>query len=149
MFVHRWTLATAVAVVVVGAALATPQIAGAQATSAQDTSAKSKPVEKVKRGGANLITESEINSVNEENAQDIIQRLRPAMLRNRFTNPQSGGEGGGIAVYVDQARMGGIESLNTISRSQIKEIRFLNGPDATQRFGTGVPGGAIVITTKH
>ncbi len=149
MLLQKWTTAAAIAALAIGGSLAAPNAVSAQATTTQDTTAKAKPPEKVKRGGANYITESEVASVTEENAYDIIQRLRPSMLRARGTSGNSMGEGGGIVVYFDQARYGGVESLRNISRAQIKDIRFLSGPDATQLYGTGVPSGAIVVSSKH
>lgn len=149
MLLHRWTTAAAIAALAIGGSLAAPRAVSAQATAGQDTAAKAKPPEKVKRGGANYINEAEIAAVSEENAYDIIQRLRPNMLRARGSSASTEGEGGGIVVYFDEARYGGLESLRNISRTQIKDIRFLSGPDATQRYGTGVPAGAIVVSSRR
>ena len=55
----------------------------------------------------------------------------------------------GIAVYVNGIRMmSGMQSLYDISPTSIHEIRYLSSFDATARFGTDVPDGAISITTK-
>jgi hypothetical protein len=144
MLLYRWKLAAVLAVLAIGGTAITPAYA-----SAQDSTAQSKPPEKVKRGGSNYITESEINSVSEDNAFDIIQRLRPSMMRTRSGFGYSEGQGGGIIVYLDNQRAGELGSLRNIQRSAIKEIRFLSGPDATQRFGTGVPSGVILVSSKH
>ncbi|MEO6447269.1 MAG: hypothetical protein ABIZ91_00040 [Gemmatimonadaceae bacterium] len=140
---HRtWkSLGLLVVLAVIGVA-AVPHVVPAQVT-------KEEKPEKVKRGGAYFITESEINAVVEENAYDIVQRLRPAMLRPRMASGTPEGEGGGIVAYVDNVRSGGTESLRNISRATIKEIRFINASDATQRFGTGHPAGAIIVVLRR
>ncbi len=140
----RWISLGVLLGMVAGGALLSPRLAGAQ-----DSAQAAKPAkpEKPKRGGAYLILESEIAAVSQENAFDIIQQLRPSMLRPRAPSGNSEGENGGIVVYVDNMRVGGTEALRTVNRSLIKEIRFLNAGDATQRFGTGLPSGAILVTT--
>ena len=133
-------------VLAVGGTVATPQRVWAQDTAKVANPA---PPKKAKKGGANLILESEIEPLTEENAFDIIQLLRPNMLRARSPNSFSEAQGGGIVVYVDNARTGGTETLTNVSRSMIKEIRFINATDATQRFGVGHPSGAILISTRR
>ena len=55
----------------------------------------------------------------------------------------------GLAVYVNGIKMSnGTQSLYDISPSSVGEIRYLNSFDATARFGTDAPDGAISITTK-
>ncbi len=102
-----------------------------------------------KRGGANVILESEIGPSGATNAMDVIQRLRPSMLRGRGSAGMEGGSSAQqIVVYVDGIKAGGLEALSPISAISIKEIRFLSAADATTRFGTGTPAGAILVTTK-
>jgi len=89
----------------------------------------------------NLITQGEIATLDVRSAYDVIQILRPQMLRVRGSI--------GIAVYVNGIRMmSGMQSLYDISPTSIHEIRYLNSFDATARFGMDVPDGAISITTK-
>ena len=122
-----------------------------RAVVAQDSTKTEKPlkVEKVRRGGAYLILESEIQAAASENAFELVQQLRPSMLRGRAANVSSDGGSGGIVVYVDNVRFGGTESLRNVTRIAIREIRFVNAGDATQLFGTGHPSGAILISTKR
>lgn len=101
------------------------------------------------RGNANLITEAEVAAANVTNALEAIQRLRPAMLRAR-SGVTTGEQGNAlIATYVDGVPVGGPEQLVNITALSVKEIRFLNPSDATQRFGTNLSLGAIVVTTKR
>lgn len=89
----------------------------------------------------NLITQEEIDGVEARSAYEVIQILRPQMLRVRGSV--------GLAVFVNNIRMsGGITALNDISPGALKEIRYLNSFDATARYGTDAPDGAISITTK-
>ena len=89
----------------------------------------------------NLITQDEIGAKDFRNTYEVIQALRPQMLRVRGSI--------GLAVFVNGIKMSnGTQSLYDISPSSIGEIRYLNSFDATARFGTDAPDGAISITTK-
>jgi hypothetical protein len=127
-------------------------LAPVAALSAQDAKLNIVTTKKPKSGGANLITQAEIEFANVSNAYEAIQRLRPQMLRKRAgSGTGSAGdanEGGYIKVYVDNAPLGGIDLLTTVDAAKIKEVRFLNAIDATQRWGTGNPEGAILIITR-
>jgi len=121
---------------------------GGGGTSSAGTTAASAP--RPARGSANVITESEIQGANVNNAYEAIQRLRPAMLRGRgsaSSNDQSGTQG--LVVYVDGSPLGGVQALGNISALNVREIRYLNASDATTRFGTGHPVGAILVTTRR
>lgn len=101
------------------------------------------------RGSANVIVDAEITSSGATNAMEAIQRLRPNMLRGRGSQGLEGGSNSDlIVVYVDGIKAGGLEALTPISAINVKEIRYLSAADATTRFGTGTPAGAILITTK-
>ena len=53
-----------------------------------------------------------------------------------------------VVVYVDNTRMGGPATLAQIPITDVKEIQYLNGTDATQRYGTGHGSGAIIVIRK-
>ena len=91
-----------------------------------------------------LLTEAEISSVDTPTALDAIQRLRPQYLwGGRFRAADY------PMVYVDGMLVGGVNALGDIASTTIREIRRLDALEATTRYGTGHPGGAIVIITKH
>ena len=98
------------------------------------------------RRDPNLITAEEMADYTTLTAMDVIRRLRPRWLQGR------GASTGGTVrpqVIMDGARMGDPEtSLNSISVSDIESLRFLNASDATMRYGTNYPGGAIEITSR-
>ena len=85
---------------------------------------------------------------------EMVRTLRPTMLQSRgvATAPQSRSviweANTGMKVYLDGFRYGGIESLRTISASDVAEVRWLSSMDATTRFGTGNAAGAIAVTSR-
>jgi hypothetical protein len=100
-----------------------------------------------------VIAEAEITSRAREatNALQIIQTLRPQMLRSRgmsSIDPRATGEETLPRVYVDEISYGNLSTLSNVNANQIKEIRFVNARDATTRWGTGHTGGVILVTTK-
>lgn len=117
---------------------------GSAASSAGATAGAPRPA----RGSANVIVETEISGGAARNALEVIQLLRPSMLRarNGATAEQPGME---IVIYLDGVRAGGRDALTAVPADRVKEIRFLNASDATTRFGTGHPLGAVMVTTKR
>lgn len=88
-------------------------------------------------------------SVKARNVYDAISQLRPSFLQpHRSASPS--GRAVVAMVYVDGTPLGeGLSTLRNMRPDDVVEIRFLSGPDATQRFGTGNPAGAILVQTKH
>lgn len=122
---------------------------GAASGATPQTAAAPKPAA-VPRGTANLILEAEIQAAGVSNALEAVQRLRPSMLRARAGGSvASSNTGGGIVVYLDGVPTGGVETLANVAVLTIKEIRYLNAADATTRFGTGLPQGAILVATRR
>lgn len=97
------------------------------------------------RGPADLITEAEINaSGSYQNALEVVQSLRPQMLR-----PRTGAGAQAVMLYVDDVRMNDLNGLATVPANRVKEIRFINARDATTRWGTGHDSGVILVTSKR
>lgn len=112
---------------------------GGSSTAAQPNTAP-----RAVRGPADLITEAEINSgTNYQNALEVVQYLRPQMLR-----PRAGAGAQAVVLYIDDVRMNDMAGLATIPTNRVKEIRFINARDATTRWGTGHDSGVISLTTK-
>ena len=84
------------------------------------------------------------------NALAIIEKLRPQMLRSRGPTSPTNSSGDDLLprVYVDDVSYGNVNSLANLNAGQVKEIRFIKGPDATTRWGTGHMAGVILVTTK-
>lgn len=110
----------------------------------------------MRRGNANLITESEIAGANLETIYDVIERLRPNMLRTRGQMGRLSGAAGSdpgassskIKVFLNGTAIGDVTMLRGIQAASVKQVDFLNSSDATTRFGTGHDAGAILITSK-
>jgi hypothetical protein len=106
--------------------------------------------EKVKRQ-TNVISFEELQSIQSEatDAYSAVERLRPQFFRIRGTNKTFGNsETLEIRVVVDNAGRGGVESLRQIPTSTVKEIRYINGTDASIQFGTNYGAGAILVQTR-
>jgi hypothetical protein len=117
----------------------------AGATWAQDP----KPA-KVKRQ-TNVITQEEIATIQSEatDAYEVVNRLRPQFLRIRGGGQRVGdAELLEIKVVVDNAPRGNTDVLKQIPVTTLKEIRFLNGTDASIQFGTNYGAGAILVSTR-
>jgi hypothetical protein len=100
-----------------------------------------------------VIAETEITSRARDatNALQIIEQLRPQMLRSRGSSSIAPGATSDDAlprVYVDDISYGNLNALANINSVSIREIRFIKAADATTRWGTGNTGGVILVTTK-
>lgn len=100
-------------------------------------------------GNPNHITAEELAALEEASvltAKQAIQRLRP-----RWLQPRSSGlnQRHTAAVFRDGMPMGGLERLEEMDIRNIQEFRYLSASDATNRYGTGYPGGIIMVITKR
>ena len=139
------------------AARQSPPVAPAPASATADPAARTAVA--MPKGRADLIIEGEIAAIagQVQTAFEIVQRLRPTMLRLRAGSTTGSSNGTSstnvnsarIMVYMDNQPMGGIEGLREIMTSQVREIRYLNANDATTLFGTGHQAGAIVVLGKR
>jgi hypothetical protein len=131
-----------------GSAESTPAPAPAATSSAATTPT-------TRRGNAELITQDEISAAGVRNALEVIQRVRPSMLRPRgsSTNQSASPDYSqattiSIVVYMDDIRLGEASQLSSVSVDNIREIRFINARDATTRWGTGHTAGVIQVVSK-
>jgi hypothetical protein len=81
--------------------------------------------------------------------QDLFLALRA--LRPRFLEPPPGVRTLGnsmtipTAVVVDGKRMGGLETLQSITASMVDEVRYLEPSRAGTEYGQMASGGAVVV----
>lgn len=122
-------------------------LAAGCATSASSTSAEGTPAPKV-RHSASLITRDEIEHSASSNVYELIQMLRPNMLRTRGAESINQGVPVPVA-YVDGVRFGDAPELRSLPVTNVESIRYLSPNEATSRFGTGHTAGAILVTTRH
>ena len=80
------------------------------------------------------------------NVFDAVQALRPQWLRARGRTSINQQEY--VKVYLDDSLMGGPDQLRTITLKSISTVRYLNGVEATQRWGLDHGQGAIAVSTR-
>ena len=97
---------------------------------------------------SNVVTTEELADVDYMNGLEALRRLRPNWLRVRGQATFSRQASAGIRLYVDGRRRNDIFELERIQTSDISEMRFLTGREATTRYGTDHGDGAILIETK-
>jgi hypothetical protein len=111
-----------------------------------------------------VIVHAEIVESGAMNAFDLVQARRPRWLSTRGSNTfREGGRVVGyddrsviiedakdetIVVYLDGAKLGGVQMLREIPVASIVSIRHLDERAATFRYGTGHDHGAIVVLTR-
>lgn len=115
------------------------------------------------RTASDAVTLEEIRASGASNAYALIESDRPMWLRTRGT--QSFREEGKlnirgktqisavagkrtIAVYLDNARLGGVDALKGISLAEITSIAYFEPRAATLRWGSGHTHGAILLSTQ-
>ncbi len=102
-------------------------------------------------GSGNLITSESIESLGLEanDAYFVVDRIRPAWLRQRGPTSIQDPNSGFPVVYLDGTRYGDIGELRGIRADQVATIQYLSSADATTRFGLGHVGGAILVMTRR
>jgi hypothetical protein len=138
---------------VIGAALTGAAGCASSGTSSQagepQTTVVSAPLPKGQRKDPNVITAEELASRSTLTARQAIEQLRPQFLRIRGTTTLGNASSADVIwVYFDGTRMGTLEVLNNVGVHEIREIRYLNPSEATNRYGTGHVQGAILVTRK-
>ncbi|MEY4007174.1 MAG: hypothetical protein RLZZ467_190, partial [Gemmatimonadota bacterium] len=86
-----------------------------------------------------------------QNAYELVERLRPMMMRPRNLSAGAVGAGTtfGVVAYVEEVRLGDLEALATVMRATVREIRYIGATDATTRWGTGHSNGVIQVVLKR
>ena len=113
---------------------------------------------------ATFITAEEIERVHVQNGYEAVQKLRPALLRQRQVASANGQGGvsrdappvkgtnvsaGDLIVYVDGTRIGALDQLREISASSIATMRYYSPSEAQMKWGSGHPGGVIEVISKR
>lgn len=96
------------------------------------------------------ISAEELANLPSGTAYDAVRRLRPAWLRSRGALSMSTtGTGSLPRIFVDGRDFGSVESLRQFNVDSVGEMEYLSASDATTRYGTGYPGGIILLRTKR
>jgi hypothetical protein len=103
-----------------------------------------------------VITTDQIVKSKATNAYDVIATLRPQMFTahgaptTRGQQPANvGRQGAPVVVYIDNVKAGPPSELKTLSKLDVREIRYLSPRVATDRWGLNHAGGVIYVTTTQ
>jgi hypothetical protein len=94
-------------------------------------------------GDANVLTHTQLMSNHFASAYDAVFSLRANWLEGRSPHMA----GGGVQVYLDNVRLGGIESLRSVDIRTVSYIRRQDSFDSSARWGPGPTSNAIYIST--
>jgi outer membrane receptor for ferrienterochelin and colicin len=97
----------------------------------------------------NIITADEIAASKAVNAYDAIRKLRGNFLSYRGRTSLNNTSSPDPVVFVDDQAYGPVSSLRNIPAIQIETIRLYRAWEAQQKYGRGLMGGAIAISTKQ
>lgn len=99
------------------------------------------------RSTYNLITAEQLAAAGDATVYDVIMRYRPRFLQSHEP-PSLSHSPTPVQVYVNDTRFDAQEALTTIRASTVKEVRFVEPPEANNRWGTGHNGGVILVTLR-
>ena len=133
---------------VVVAAAAVASLLGVAACASNSSSGERPARPQAQRTSRDVITAEELAKSSEPTALRAVEALRPTWLLVRG-NSQSKVTREEVVVYVAGNRYGSVSTLSQLAASAIQELRFLDGREATTRFGTGHGAGAILVTLKR
>ena len=101
------------------------------------------------RSSRSPITPDEIGDRSGLDVFTVVEQLRPNWLRSRGQATPGGGVRVVRVVVDGTLQPGSVEVLGTLRASQVEEIRYLSGQDATTRYGLDVEAGVIVVVTDR
>lgn len=97
------------------------------------------------RSDRNVLTTDQLRGQPYQNAYEAIQALRSTWLKPRgsdsFNSPSV------VVVYLDNVKLGGVETLQSLQLSTIQSIRHYDASAANARWGVGHASGAIQVIT--
>jgi hypothetical protein len=96
------------------------------------------------------ITSVEVAASPVANVYDLISRLRPHWLRTQTGSIRGNARNQVVVVYLDDTRIGDVQSLRTLSTSGVATLRYYDAARAAtvlRNPGSDPIAGAIVITT--
>lgn len=140
----KWKVASSIIAVTATFACAPPPAAEPAATPADGEVATTPG-----RRRADVISQQELLASNAANLSEAIQQLRPRFLQRRGESSLNMSEGLGAVVYIDDSRAGSADVLKTLHPGEVREVRYLDGPQASARFGINHGGGAILVYRRR
>jgi hypothetical protein len=98
-----------------------------------------------RRVDMSVLTQDDLDDHRYETVLEAVQTLRANWLNER--GPDSFAAPSHIWVYIDDTRVGGVQSLAQLSTRYVTSVRKVNGIDATARWGIGHSAGVISVKT--
>lgn len=93
------------------------------------------------RRSSNRLTTEELETVSQFDLYTAVSRLRPQWLRSGSRGTLPG------VILNGSPQPGGVEFLRNLRAGEVTGLQFMSAADATTRYGTGYPSGAILVTT--
>lgn len=97
------------------------------------------------RGSSRVLTGDQLRATGSANLWDALRQLRPEWLRGRAAASLISGEGDEPVVYLHGIHHGPVRTMQQMNIEQVRRVEFVDGRDATTRFGTGHGGGVIMV----
>jgi hypothetical protein len=97
------------------------------------------------RADPNVITQAQIHERGVRTAYEAVETLKAPWL---IVRPDGLGQEREVIVYLDNSRLGGIQTLKQIQSSQIMLIRYYDSRTAIMRWGDDHRQGVIMVVTR-
>jgi hypothetical protein len=97
------------------------------------------------RASLDVLTGDELRETGAANLWDALRQRRAQWLRARATTSLISPRAEEPVVYVQGIRHGPLTSLQQMNLDRVRRVEFIDGRDATTRFGTGHGGGVIMV----
>lgn len=98
------------------------------------------------RSNRDVLTVDDLRATGSMNAYDAVAALRSSWLRPR--GPDSFSNPGQVWAYVNDVRVGGVDTLRRIPITEITYIRYFDGTAASARWGLGHSHGVVFVSTR-
>jgi len=104
------------------------------------------PSDRPVRSDHNLLTQEQLHEYHFSTAYDAVAALRSHWLETRGTD--SFNRPSQVLVYLDDTRLGGVETLRALALVNVLYIRYIDGITATGRWGLDHGQGVILVSTR-
>jgi hypothetical protein len=98
-------------------------------------------------GSPNRIMRAEIDRGQWQNVYEPVRNLRPRWIRTRGMTHLAG-QSGGVQVYVDGTRLGGVDRLRDLPTAAIHHVAWVHPISAAGRWGLGHGDGVIAVSYR-
>ena len=98
-------------------------------------------------GDRSVITRQEIEANHFATLYDVVQGLRLTWMQARGPDSFQPGSSTQVVVYLDDTKLGGVETLRNINLASVMSVKHFDAADATSRWGLGHGAGVIYVST--